>query len=320
MHLKTLWSVTVRAAEDWWNDNCIRLSASLAYYTALSLAPLVVIIVGLAGLVTGRQQVASQLEAQLELLMGQHGRQLVSTILTTTEPQGGTLAAIIGAVTLLISATAVFGELQAALNLIWEVKPVATGVWVGLWFWLKQRLWSLAIVLAIAFLLLVSLVVSATLAGATAYLQGAAQTSLLLGHILEIAVSIPVITLLFALLFKYVPDAQIHWRDVWLGGGVSAILFILGKTAIGYYIGHASVGSTYGAAGSLIVLLVWVYYSSLIFFFGAEFTHAWATRQRVVEPKPHAEPGAAPQTKSTAAAEAEQAPHDRKAGFVPPAR
>ena len=255
-----------------------------------------VIIVGLAGLVTGRQQVASQLEAQLELLMGQHGRRLVSTILTTTEPQGGTLAAIIGVVTLLISATAVFGELQAALNLIWEVKPAATGVWVGLWFWLKQRLLSLAIVAG-------DRLPAAGVPGRQCYpgwchwqhrRRGSPDVAAA-GRILEIAVSIPVITLLFALLFKYVPDAQIRWRDVWLGGGVSAILFILGKTAIGYYIGHASVGSTYGAAGSLIVLLVWVYYSSLIFFFGAEFTHAWATRQRVVEPKPHAEPGAAPE-------------------------
>jgi membrane protein len=303
--VKTIWSVAQRAMWDWWADNCMRLSASLAFYTALSLAPLVIIVVGVAGLITDQQHVANQLEQQIELLMGPSGRQLVHTILTTTEPQGGTLAALIGIVTLAIGATAVFGELQAALNLIWEVKPKPiNGVWGNLWSWLRQRFFSLAIVLAIAFLLLVSLVISAALAGITYYFQGPDLAQTLLSHGLEAAVSILVITFLFALLFRYVPDAAIHWHDVWLGSFISAILFTLGKVAIGYYIGRASIGSAYGAAGSLIVLLVWVYYSSLIIFFGAEFTHAWATRQRTVEPKPYAEAGAAPQTKSEAAEQA----------------
>lgn len=159
-------------------------------------------------------------------------------------------------------------------------------------------------VFAIAFLLLVSLVVSAVLAGLAKTFHG--TDHILLGRVLEIVISLPVLTGLFALLFKYVPDAQIHWRDVWLGAGVSAVLFTLGKTAIGYYIGHASVGSAYGAAGSLVVLLVWVYYSALLFFFGAEFTHAWAAHQHEVVPKPHATPGAAPQHKSDIAAHASQ--------------
>jgi membrane protein len=308
MRVKTMWSVTQSAMWDWWNDNCMRLSASLAFYTALSLAPLVIIVVGIVGFITERQLVADQLEQQIDLLMGSPGRQLVHTILATTEPQGGTLAAMIGIVTLVIGATAVFGELQAALNLIWEVKPKPiNGVWANLWYWLGQRLFSLAIVLAIAFLLLVSLAVSATLAGVAHYLQGPELTRTLLSRGLEVTISVLVITCLFALLFRYVPDAEIQWRDVWLGGFVSAMLFTIGKVGIGYYIGRASIGSAYGAAGSLIALLVWVYYSSLIVFFGAEFTHAWATRQRTVEPKPYAEPGAAPQKKSEAAAE--QAAH-----------
>ncbi len=305
MRTQTVWSVTQRAAWAWWADNCMRLSASLAFYTALSLAPLVMIVISLAGLVTERQLVTSQLAQQIELLMGPPGRQLVGIILTTTEPGGGTVAAVIGFATLFIGATAVFGELQAALNLIWEVKPVPlSGAWTMLWSWLKQRIFSLAIVLTIAFLLLVSLVVSAVLAGLTQYLRhNLEQGQILLSHVLESAISIAVITLLFALLFKYVPDARIRWRDVWLGGCASAVLFTLGKVAIGYYIGRASIGSAYGAAGSLIALLVWVYYSALIVFFGAEFTHTWATRQSAVEPKPHAEPGAAPQTKREAALE-----------------
>jgi len=281
----------------------MRLSASLSFYTALSLAPLVLLVVGLAGLVIDRQQIAGQLAAQIEGLVGPAGRQLVETILATTTPQGGTLATVIGLATLILGATAVFGELQTTLNLIWEVKPAPTGgVWAGLWAWLRQRFVSLAMVFAIAFLLLVSLVISAALASVTTSFHGAGQV--LFGRVLEIAISLPVLTMLFALLFKYVPDAEIYWRDVWVGGGVSAVLFTLGKTAIGYYIGHASVGSAYGAAGSLVVLLVWVDYSSLILFFGAEFTQAWATYQHPVAPKAHALPGAAPQHKSDAAVQA----------------
>ena len=297
-----LWHVTTRALWDWWDDNCLRLAASLAFYTALSLAPLVLLIVGLAGLVLDPQQVGGELAAQLEGLVGPAGRELVTTILAATTPQGGTLSAALGLLTLLIGATAVFGELQATLNLIWEVQPAPTGgVWAGLWALLKERLFSLALVFALTFLLLVSLVISAALAAAAALVHGPEQA--LLSRLLELAASLLVLTGVFALLFRYVPDAEVRWRDVWLGGLLTAVLFTLGKTAIGVYLGRAGVGSPYGAAGSLVVLLVWVYYSALIFFFGAEFTQAWATRDRAVPPKPHAVAGAAPQTKEAAAAE-----------------
>jgi membrane protein len=300
MPLAPLWHVILRALQDWWNDNCLRLAASLAYYTALSLAPLVLLIVGVIGLVLDRQQVGAQLSAQLEGLIGPAGRELVTSILAATSPQGGTVATLVGLATLLIGATAVFGELQATLNLIWEVQPAPTnGVWAGIWALLRDRLFSLALVFALAFLLLVSLVLSAALAGAAAWFQGPEQA--LVSRLLELAVSLLVLTCVFALLYMYVPDAEIGWRDVWLGGCITAVLFTLGKTAIGFYLGQASVGSAYGAAGSLVVLLVWVYYSALIMFFGAEFTHVWATRQGEVTPQPHAIPGAAPQTKSEAA-------------------
>jgi membrane protein len=302
MPVKTLWDVTLSAAQDWWEDNCLRLAASLAYYTALSLAPLVLLIVGVVGMVLGREQVASQLAAQLESLMGPSGRELINSILTTTSPEGGTLATVVGLATLVIGATAVFGELQTTMNLIWEVRPAPTnGVLAGIWAWLKERVFALAIVFALAFLLLVSFIVSAALAGAAALVWGPEQT--LLSRLLEIAVSLFVLTLGFSLLFKYVPDAEIRWYDVWLGGVMTAVLFTLGKTAIGYYLGYASVGSAYGAAGSMVVLLVWVYYSALIVFFGAEFTQAWATRHGGVAPQPHGVPRAAPQTKGEAAAE-----------------
>ena len=254
MQIATLWHAITRAVQNWWKDNCLRLAASLAYYTALSLAPLILLIVGVVGLVLDRQQVATQLATQLESLMGKAGRELVNSILTTTSPEGGMWAAVVGLVTLVIGATAVFGELQATLNLVWEVQPAPTsGVWAGFWAWLKERVFSLAIVFALAFLLLVSLVVSAALAGAAALFWGAEQT--LLSRLLEIAVSLLVLTLGFSLLFKYVPDAEIRWHDVWLGGVMTAVLFTVGKTAIGYYLGYASVGSAYGAAGSMVVPL-----------------------------------------------------------------
>jgi membrane protein len=300
MSITTLWQVMLKTVQDWWQDNCLRLAASLAYYTALSLAPLVLLIVGIAGVVLDQQQVANQLTAQLENLMGMAGRELVTSILTTASPQGGALATLIGLLTLLFGATAVFGELQATMNLIWEVQPAPSrGVWAEIWAWLRERIFSLAIVFALAFLLLVSLVISAAVAGAAAWFHGPEQA--LLSRLLELAVSLLVLTFVFALLYKYVPDAEIGWRDVWLGGLITAVLFTLGKTAIGFYLGQASVGSAYGAAGSMVVLLVWVYYSALIMFFGAEFTHVWATRHRDVTPEPQAISGAAPQTKSEAA-------------------
>jgi membrane protein len=299
MPMATLWHVSLRAVQDWWQDNCLRLAASLAYYTALSLAPLVLLLVGVVGLVLDRQQVAQQLTTQLEGLMGPAGRDLITSILAATSPQGGAVATVIGLITLFIGATAVFGELQATMNLIWEVQPAPTsGVWAGIWGWLRERIFSLALVFALAFLLLVSLVISAALASAAALFQGPEQA--LLSRVLELAISLLILTFMFALFFKYVPDAEIRWRDVWLGGLLTAVLFTLGKTAIGVYLGRASVGSAYGAAGSMVVLLVWVYYSALILFFGAEFTQAWATRHGGVTPQPHARSGAAPQTKSEA--------------------
>src|ERR687885_701953 len=232
MQIALLWHTIIHAVQNWWKDNCLRLAASLAYYTALSLAPLLLLIVGVVGLVLDRQQVANQLATQLEGLMGTAGRELITSILAATSPQGGALATVIGLVTLFIGATAVFGELQATMNLIWEVQPAPTGgVWAGIWAWLRQRIFSLAIVFALAFLLLVSLVISAALAGAAALFHGPEQA--LLSRLLDLAVSLLVLTCMFALLYKYVPDAEIGWRDVWLGGLLTAGVFLLGETALG---------------------------------------------------------------------------------------
>ncbi|MGE3539745.1 MAG: YihY/virulence factor BrkB family protein [Candidatus Tectimicrobiota bacterium] len=296
MHKPNIWEITTQALNDWWQDNCLRLAAALAFYTALSLAPLILLMVGIAGMFIDRHQVAVQLTMQLESLIGAAGGELVQSILNTTTPQEGTIATLISLVMLLIGATAVFGELQTTLNLIWEVQPApTTGLWGNLLIWFKERLFSLALVCALVFLLLVSLVLSAALALVTASFRGSDQV--IWSFLLEGLISVIVLTFIFVLLFKYVPDAKIEWQDVWAGGAVSALLFTIGKTAIGYYIGHASVGSAYGAAGSLVVLLVWVYYSSLLFLFGAEFTHSWARQRHPIIPEDHAVSGAAPQRK-----------------------
>jgi membrane protein len=201
MQIATLWHAILRAVQDWWNDNCLRLAASLAYYTALSLAPLVLLIVGVVGLVLDRQQVGYHLTTQLEGLLGPAGRELVTSILAATNPQQGALATVIGLITLFIGATAVFSELQATLNLIWEVRPAPTnGVWAGIWALLRERIFSLTLVLALAFLLLVSLIISAALAGAAALLHGPEQA--LLSRLLEITVSLLVLTFVFTLLYK----------------------------------------------------------------------------------------------------------------------
>jgi membrane protein len=260
------------------------------------------LIVGLVGPVLGQEQVASQLAAPLESLMGPASRELVPSIFTTTSPRGDTLATVVGLVTLLIGATAVFGEWQATLHLIWEVQPAPTGgVWAGLWALLTERLFSLALVLARACLLLVSLVISAALAGAAAWFQGPEQA--LVSRLLALAVSRLVLTLVFALRCTYVPDAEIRWRDVWLGGLITAALFTLGKTAMGDGLGQARGGSADGAAGSLVVRLVGGYSSAVIVCVGAECTQAWATRQGAVAPPPHAVSGAVPQTTGAATAE-----------------
>jgi membrane protein len=279
MPIKTFWRVTLSAAQDWWEDNCLRLAAALAYYTALSLAPLLLLLVGLTGMVLGREQVASQLATQLESLMGPSGRELVNAILTTTSPEGGTWAAVVGLATLVIGATAVFGELQTTMNLIWEVQPAPTsGAWAGMWAWLKSRFFSLGLVFALAFLLLVSLVISAAVAafGETA-LGGMKGADILLEGI-NLAVSLVVVTLLFATMFKVLPDAPVAWRDVWVGAITTSVLFSIGKSLIGLYLGRASIGSPYGAAGSLVVMTVWVYYASMIVFLGAELTYIRSKR------------------------------------------
>jgi membrane protein len=274
---------------EWREDKVSRLAAALAYYTAFSLAPLVLIAVAIAGLVLGEEAASGQIYAQLAGLLGSEGAGVIETAVRNSRQVGlASLSAIIGLVTLIWSASNVFAQLQDALNTVWEVEPKPGRGILGT---IRQRFLSMTMVLGIGFLLLVSLVLSAGLAALGRYFSAALPGSDLLWQAVNFLVSFAVITLLFAAIYKVLPDVEIRWRDVWIGAAVTALLFTIGKLVIGIYLGNASVGSTFGAAGSLLVVLVWVYYSAQILFFGAEFTQVYARRygSRIV-PSPNAQP------------------------------
>lgn len=267
------WTVLKTAVSDFFEDDALTLGAALAFYSALSMAPLIIIALWIASVVSpgARERIVEQITG----LVGPEGGEAVRTIVenAAASPNLGTIAGVIGIATLLFSAAGVFGQLQHAMNIIWDVKPKPGQ---GIWGWIRKRILSFGMLFAILFLLLVSLALSAAVTGATQVIGGAFAGSEIVMGALDIVVSLLVITLLFAAIFRYLPDVRIAWADVWGGALVTAILFVAGKFAIGLYLGHSSVGSAYGAAGSLVVLLVWVYYSSLIVFLGAELTQAGA--------------------------------------------
>ncbi len=269
-----IWQLMRTTVSEWMKDNAARLAAALAYYTVFSLAPLLIIAIAVAGLAFGREAAEGQIVTQLRSLLGQDGSELVQSMLkNASKPEAGILATIVGVITLLFGATGVFGELQNALNIVWDVKPKPIK---GIWMFLRTRFLSLTLVLGIGFLLLVSLVISATLAGVSTFIKGYVGDMAVIAQILNVVIGIGVTTLLFAMIYKVLPDLFIPWRDVWIGAAITAILFSIGRLLIGLYLGNSSIGSTYGAAGSVVVLLVWVYYSAQILFLGAEFTKVYA--------------------------------------------
>ena len=262
------------AFTDWRRDNAGRLGAALSYYTLFSLAPLLIVAIAVAGFFFGREAAQGQIVAQLQGLVGDAGARAVQDMIEhSRHPAAGVLATIIGLGTLFLGATGAFTELKSALNVVWDVKDEGGGV-LSL---LRGRLWAFAMVLAVGFLLLVSLLISAALAGADGFFawMGVPQA---MAQLVNSTVSFLVITVLFALLFKYLPDTRIDWRDVWVGALLTSALITVGKLFIGLYLGRSSVASVYGAAGSVVVLVVWVYYAAQIFFFGAEVTQAYAHR------------------------------------------
>ena len=275
------------AYQGWTADNASRLSAALAYYTIFSLAPLLVIVVAITGLIWDAGAVRAQILSQVQGLVGAEGADFVASLMANTGGTGeGILTLLLGILTLLFGALGVFNELHTSLNIIWNVKvEKPKGFWESLKKVLLDRLLSFTMILGIGFLLLVSLVVTAGLSATQETLGDAFPMSELLLQIVNLVISVGVITVLFALIFKYLPNARIAWRDVWMGAFVTSVLFSLGKTVIGIYLGNSAAASTFGAAGSLVLLLLWIYYSAQILFFGAEFTQVYANRYGSKESK-----------------------------------
>jgi membrane protein len=273
---KTAFDVLKQTVRDWSEDKAPRLGAALAYYTVFSIAPLIVIVLAIAGLWFDKQAAQEQIFGQIGSLIGESGAKAISGLLQAADkPREGMVASVLAVVTLIFGATGVFVQLQDALNTIWEVKPKPGR---GIMGFLRQRILSLAMVFGIGFLLLVSLVMSAGLAAAGKWFEGAMPGGEQVWHALNFLISFVVIAAMFTLMFKYLPDVKIAWKDVWLGGALTALLFVIGKFALGFYLGRSSVSSAYGAAGSLVIVLLWVYYSAQILFLGAEFTQVYADR------------------------------------------
>lgn len=263
-----------QAFADWQKDNAARLGAALSYYTLFSLAPLLIVAIAVAGFFFGHEAAQGQIVVQIQGLVGDEGARAVQDMIENSrQPAVGLLATVIGVATLLLGATGAFTELKSALNIVWDV-PDEGG---GLRALLRGRLWAFAMVLAVGFLLMVSLLISAAVAAAGGFFEwmGIAPAAV---QLVNSVASFLVITVLFALLFKFLPDTEVQWRDVWVGALMTSALFTVGKLLIGLYLGRSSVASVYGAAGSVVVLVLWVYYAAQIFFFGAEVTQAYAHR------------------------------------------
>lgn len=271
------------AARAWWDDDAARLGASLAYYTLFAIAPILLVATAIAGAAFGEEAVRGEIVGQLDSLVGREGALAVQSLLEGAgQRRAGTIATVIGSVTFLVAATGAFLELQVALNTIWRVKVKEGANWKA---FLIDRLRSFGLVVAVGFLLLVSLAVTAALAALNQWLARLSPEMPFVWSVVGQLVSLVVTTGLFAMLFRFLPDVRLHWRDVTTGALVTAVLFAIGQQLIGLYLGQSSMASAYGAAGSMMVLLLWVYYSCQILLFGAEFTRVYAQR-RGVKPKP----------------------------------
>ena len=288
MNFPEIWAIVKETIADWIDDGAARLAAALAYYSLLSLAPLLVISIAIAGFVFGHDAARGRVAGELGAVVGAQAAEGIESVVASAQsPVSGVVSTIVGVVTLFIGASGVFGELQSSLNSIWEVKRKPGR---GIWGEVKDRFLSFTMVLGVAFLLLISLVLNSILSAIGTKFAEVLPGGELLWQAVNFALSLSVITGLFALIFKYVPDAAIKWRDVWLGAAVTAGLFTIGKFLLALYLGKAAIGSSYGAAGSLIALVVWVYYAAQILLLGAEFTQVQARRSgREIRPARGAE-------------------------------
>ncbi|MDQ1405949.1 MAG: rane protein [Acidobacteriaceae bacterium] len=273
--LKTLTALLRQAGAAWLDDDAPTLGAALAFYTLFSLAPVLIVAVSVAGLVFGDKAAQGEIVRQFQGLMGTQGATAIEIILQSTNRPGlGVLATALSLIAILVGASGAFNELQDALNIIWKVHSTKS-------FWslaLRHRVFSLGLVVATGFLLLTSLVITASLSAAERLVGTLLPISIVVLQSMNFVFSFVVITLLFALIFKLIPDTIIPWRDVWMGAAVTSLLFTVGKVLIGFYLGHSALTSAYGAAASLVVFLIWIYYSAQILLFGAEITHVYALK------------------------------------------
>ena len=271
--MKSVWDIVKETFNDYLDDNALSRGASISYYTILSIGPLLVICIAVAGLVFGQDAAQGAIVGQLKGLMGDQAAEVIqSAIKSASNKSSGILATVIGIVTLLVTATTAFAELQATLNFIWKVEPKS-----GVTSMIKARALGLGVVATMGFLLVVSLIVSAALHALGDFLDGLLPGAALLLQIANLVVSFLIVSALFGAVYKILPDRQLSWRDVGVGAVATAFLFTVGKTLIGIYIGSSSMGSSFGAASALIIVLAWIYYSSQIFLLGAEFTKVWAS-------------------------------------------
>ena len=275
-HPRVMCSLLGETCSAWYDDRAPRLGAALAYYTVFALAPGLIFIISLAAMLLGKETAQGQIMSQVEDLAGEAGAHAVRAAIDSAGRAGNSvLATGLGVVTLLLGLWGVFGELQDALNSIWGVRSRPGGGVIGA---IKRRFWSFTMVVGIGFLLLISLAASAWLAALGKFFAGLLPLPAAIMETANALLSFVVITFMFAVIYKLLPDVKIAWRNVWTGAAVTAILFTVGKTLIGLYLGRSTVASVYGAAGSLIVMLLWVYYSAQVVFFGAEFTKVYARR------------------------------------------
>ena len=310
---RTLWHLIKEAAADWSHDRAPRLGAALAYYTVFSLVPFLVVVIALIGLVLGQEAAQSAILSHIATLVGdQSAAAIKDMIQRADQPSTGLVATGLAVVTLLFGASGVFGQLQDALNTVWGVEPKEGR---GVWGFIKDRFLSFVAVLGTGFLLLVSLILSSALAAFGKWFSGLLPLPEALLHLFNFVLSFVVVTGLFALIFKVLPDARVAWRDVWVGALLTAALFTIGKYALGLYLGKSNVASAYGAAGSLVLILVWVYYSAQILLYGAEFTQVYANRvgERIV-PAPDAQ--VANPRKAAAGQDKEKATRSRASGHA----
>ena len=287
--IKAIPSLLKAAATGWMDANAARVAAALAYYTLLSMAPLVVLCIAIAGFVFGETAAREHLIQQVGMLIGPQGAEALKAVVKNAhQSTSGGISSIVSIAVLLFGASAVFGELQDALNTIWGVKPKPGRPILQI---VRERLFSFSMVIGLAFLLLVSLVMSTVVTALGTFMSEKLPGGEALWFILNLALSLGVNTLLFAAIFKVVPDVEVRWRDVWIGALFTAVLFSLGKQLLAWYLGTSTVASSYGAAGSVVALVVWVYYSAQLVFLGAEFTQAYARRfGGSIEPSKNAVP------------------------------